>query len=145
MWSSHWGYHLITIDIVYLASMFDHQGGVFIQKTLERTPAKYRMDIVFTNRDPRALREFRDKLNYLGTIRRDGNSWRWIISSTAAFEILDMIEPHLRLKREQVELACRFLKTVECPQGRGTRLKSKVMEEREFCYRQMKLMKANKW
>lgn len=133
---------MLTLDVVYLASMFDHRGGVYIQKTLERTPPKYRMDIIFTNRDPRAMNAFRNKLNFLGTIRRDGNSWRWIISSTAAYEILDMIEPHIRLKRDQIELALRFLNTVESPQGRGIRVTQIIMQEREICYQQMKSMKA---
>jgi hypothetical protein len=132
---------LLTIDVVYLASMFDHRGGVFIQKTLERTPPKYRMDIIFTNRDSRAMREFRDKLNYAGTIRRDGNSWRWVISSTAAIKMLDLIGPHIRLKNDQIELAFRFLRTVESPQGRGIRLSRIIMEEREICYQKMKIMK----
>lgn len=133
---------MLTLDVVYLASMFDHQGGVYIQKTLERTPPQYRMDIIFTNRDPRAMVDFRNKLNYAGTIRRDGNSWRWVISSTTAIEMLDMIAPHIRLKRDQIELALRFLRTLELPQGQGIRLAPEVMEERETCYRQMKIMKS---
>ena len=134
---------LPTIDIVYLASMFDHQGGVYISKEiLDRTPTPaYQMDVIFNNQDQKAMQEFRDKLNYLGSIYRYGNSWRWIISGTMAFELLDLILPYLRLKNKQVEVALRFLRTVGQSLHQGKRLKPAIIKERELCFQQMKSIK----
>ena len=132
---------IITVDAVYLASMFDHQGGVFISKTINKIPPIYRLDIIFTNLNPKVFHEFRDKLNYLGSIRLDGNSWRWVVSSTASFDILMAIKSHLRLKNEQVELALRFLNTIEQTIGRKPRIKPEVLRVREYCYQKMKKLK----
>ena len=131
----------MTVDAVYLASMFDHRGGVYISKTLQKNPADYRLDCVFTNQDPTVFYEFRDKLNYLGTVRRDGTSWRWVVSSTLALDLLMPIEPYLRLKKEEVELALRFLATVQPQSELKTRLTPEVLELREYCYQKMKMMK----
>ena len=130
---------LSTLDIVYLASMFDHQGGVYISKenTKRTSTPIYRLDVIFQNQKPNAMREFRNKLNYLGNIRRDGNSWRWVISNSTATDFLDMIFPYLRLKREEVEIALRLLNTI----GRGEKLAPGVIEERESYYQQMKSIK----
>jgi len=132
---------IMTVDAVYLASMFDHRGGVYISKTLKKIPADYRLDLVFTNQDPTAFYEFRDKLNFLGNVRRDGTSWRWVISSTAALDLLLPIDPYLRLKKEEVELALRFLATVQLQSEMKTRLTPEVLELREYCYQKMKKMK----
>lgn len=132
---------IVALDAAYLASMFDHGGGVFISKSLNKTPANYRLDVVFTNQNPKAFYEFRDKLNYLGSIRPDGNSWRWIISTTSAFDLLVPIRPYIKLKNEQIELAMRFLNTVDQTPGYKKKLKPEVLEKREYCYQQMKLMK----
>lgn len=121
--------------------MFDHRGGVYISKTLKKNPADYRLDCVFTNQDPRVFYEFREKLNYLGTVRRDGTSWRWVISSTAALDLLIPIEPYLRLRKDEVALAMRFLATVQPQSEMKTRLTPEVLELREYCYQKMKTMK----
>ncbi len=129
------------LDAVYLASMFDHQGGVYISRALKTGPTQYRLDLVFTNQNPKAFHEFREKLNHLGTIRRDGTSWRWVISSTAALDLLLPIDPYLKLKNEQVDLAFRFLATVQPQYDFKTKLTPEILEEREYCYRQMKKLK----
>lgn len=36
-------------------------------------------------------------------------AWDWVVSGKEAWKFIEQIQPHVRLKREQIELACEFI------------------------------------
>lgn len=92
----------------WTAGFFDGEGCVFISK-ISRNGGKYteykmRASISQKSRVPlEAIQEM-----YGGTISPHPSGWQWQCSSQVAASFLRQIQPHLKLKREQVELALKF-------------------------------------
>jgi len=124
----------------YWASAIDHDGWIIIAR---RLPAKYSpthtLIIGYGQKTERMVRACH---TFFGVGRANpGNYiWQWTASSLMAVNCLKMIEPHLRLKREQANLGIEFQETRVNFRGGfpPRRISSEEFKKRDGYYFRMK-------
>jgi hypothetical protein len=136
-------------DKAYVAGFIDGEGCISISRReyIKRTPTPIytlTVAVVSTNRD---VLEYCRNLTNLGAVmlgglpRKDSHhqEFSWRISSRQAIDLLQLILPYLRIKREQADIAIAFQETFgKSPMGgRGLGLKvlPEILQQREQ-YRQ---------
>ena len=130
------------VDCAYAAGLIDGEGCITILKRMPCGKAlspSYQVTVVVNMGDPEPIdflwerwRGFRgsDKDKRTGYV-----SYRWQIQSHKAARFLEMVQPYLKHKRKQADIALEFhcLKK-EARQGGRRRLADGVRAEYERCY-----------
>lgn len=101
-------------DCIYLAGLFDGEGCVVISRLASRTgKSSYTLIITLTNTYHEAVDWLYETFG--GSIQRRAarnDRWRdqssWFASSTTAYQTLQRIGPHLRIKHRQAAVAIEF-------------------------------------
>ena len=110
-------YNKKTMNIAYVAGLFDGDGSVWIckQKTTTHYPARFQMYINVVNTNKEICEILQRKFG--GTLRATDypkHKWKtrygWYCASQKAKALLKSILPHLIIKKERVELALKFQK-----------------------------------
>jgi len=99
------------MDLRWLAGFFDGEGCVYLQCD-KRKRAVYGLQIMLTQNDESILREV--QLEFGGTVylHKGQRCYRWRITSAPALSFLNAIQPYVRIKKEQVDLAIEFIGTL---------------------------------
>jgi len=113
------------ISAEYIAGFFDGEGSVSIHKGNRLKPNDWRMAVQISQVDGPVLFFLHGKFGgYLKNITRKTNFvksaqpiWRWQVSLRKAEAFLRWIDPHVVIKRKQVDLALKFMKSRK-PQAR---------------------------
>ena len=101
--------------LAYIAGIIDGEGCICIYTTKRRTTTAGQMKVVVANTN-RALLEFL-KLHFGGSISARNNitynprskqCFEWIVASRKALYLLQFIEPYLRLKKLQAQVAVEY-------------------------------------
>lgn len=123
-------------DIAYLAGLLDGEGCIRIHKITSKSKANVtptytlRVDIVNQNFD--VLKEFKDKTAIGRLFRRPGDScYSWTIQCNQASELLTMLLPFMRIKRQQAIVAIEF-QEVQNKSRRGKKDKEAIAIREAF-------------
>lgn len=97
-----------TNDIIYTAGLFDGEGSISLLSEYGRSLT---LMVALGNTDRPIIDWLRATFGGNDhTEKADGLSrkpfWRWYIRGDAAFSFLELIRPHLKIKRENAWLAC---------------------------------------
>ncbi len=128
-------------DKAYLAGFIDGEGSIGIDNHGGvRTPS---VRITITNTDINVLEEIKELWGgALSTRRIRVPGWKassdLLIGAKTAVNLLKEIQPYLRIKKEQCEVAFKFQETVSSSQTRGVPLE--IREYRQRLRTQMKLL-----
>ena len=143
-------------DIAYLAGFIDGEGSISICKTnssnsIYKTP-RYVLEVTVTNTYKPIIDMFQELFAGSWTRRRHEKHPVWKQSycirwaSIKAKEILELVYPHLIVKKEQAEVAIEFQSTktknrgffpVKAGKGLSHRLSKEEIEKRDFYYQKM--------
>lgn len=105
-------------DLQYLAGVFNASGSITIEKskTNHGSGLSYTLRLDLEKESPGISQSFRDAFPSYSGIRplsKTGRSvHRWYAKSGRAMDILETLEPHLKIKKAQVALARAFRETV---------------------------------
>lgn len=146
---------LTDAQAAYLAGFFDSKGSVSITKSQgasNRTPS-YVLRIIFSQSGDKGLRTLQSfmEMTGLGTInhyisKSYGNrQHEWRIVSHEAAECMQVMLPHLLVKKEQVLVALQFAEVVNLyrHKGRGYVVPSDVVELKEHWWKKMQEAKKS--
>lgn len=117
---------LTHAELLYLAGFFDGEGSVGIyRRGKTKQSATLSMTVVqnWSPESERLLRRWQETLGGYVTFARSANGrlkMQWQASSWVAASILEVLEPHLVLKRPQVELALRYQRSLPAEPRRDT-------------------------
>ena len=117
---------LSDIEIGYLAGLIDGEGYIQIVRRKQKYGYEYEMKISICSTDMRLVDWIVNKCGgkYYNTTPPNRllhkPQYRWQISGKAAIGILKIVEPYSIIKRQQCEIALRFLdlKSERCPSKR---------------------------
>ena len=107
---------LTDFEVGWAAGMLDGEGHINLIRQTRAAGFSYALQVDVTNTDHRALAEL--KRLFGGTIKeraaRENRRavWRWYLTASAARDLLILLEPHLRIKREEAQVA------ILCPGNR---------------------------
>lgn len=126
-------------DLKYLAGFFDGEGSISIYSLgykyscgVESTSLK----VCITSNDKTQVEYFKDAFggdiySEDGNHLSDNTSWTWYAYSEEAEQFIQQIQPHLREKKQQADIAKRYLNLVN---ERGSRVsKVEAKARRELC------------
>ena len=132
---------LTETERAYLAGFFEADGCVNIgtRKGKRAATVSHYLQVIIAQSNKDFLQRWRDKLN-MGSVHLAGRAtlttkghWRWHLSDRQAETVLNLILPYLDIKKDQAEIAVRFMAT----KGTGGRRRTpqSVLDLREQ-YRQ---------
>jgi hypothetical protein len=131
-------------DKAYLAGFIDGEGCISINKQwTDRTPTPiYWLIITVTSVDKDTL-EYCRRMTGLGSIQynrkstqdNDRHVYAWHLTSNRAIDLLRMIYPYMKIKREQADIAFAFQETMgKSPvggRGLGLKVLPEILHQRE--------------
>lgn len=122
-----------SMELPYIAGLFDGEGSVSITKPSASCPRRHRLivQIAMTHEETiRAIqRQFGGRVQRIVQSKYNSNArdrFDWRLSDTAAYQFLRIMQPMLITKAAAVEIALRF------PFGKaGRRLPDEILTQRE--------------
>ena len=132
-----------NIDLSYTAGFFDGEGCISI---LKRKKGNYNVNhflrLSIGQKDGKTLDWMKNNFGgnvYL--IKRDG-SFSWALSDNQAYKFIKLINPFLKYKKPQADLAIKFQEErMMVKRNRTLGLSTEELEKREFMFNEMKLLK----
>lgn len=117
------------MNIQWLAGFFDGEGCVHMRMDT-RKRAVYSLQVMLTQNDESILREVQREFG--GTVYKHSGRrcWRWRITSAPSLVFLEAIQPYVRIKKEQVDLAIQFIKTIRKDNLGSTPMDDDICEQR---------------
>lgn len=103
-------------ELQYLAGFFDGEGSIMILKEVQKSYHLHRVAVSVTNTAPQVIQTFRDSFGGFVKCRelKSGKiETRWGASCCIAQSFLRQIEPCLRVKRKQAQLALEMCSILE--------------------------------
>lgn len=135
-----------ALKLSYAAGFIDGEGCIAItkyKKPIAKSPS-YAISVTFGQKDGDVVDWFIGNFGgYSHTVKRDG-SYIWRTSDRKAYEILKQIEPFLRYKRPQAQLAIRFYERsiIGNEKRRYLQLSEHEVQQREQIFKEMKRLKT---
>ena len=118
----------------YLAGLFDGEGHVTVTRNRAHTREYLTVGCGISNQNRSVLDEVREQFgggvycsNHATEIKKA--SYQWMARSTEMTRFLEVVLPHLRIKRRQAELGIEFQKGMWPAGPPGERLNRPVTEE----------------
>lgn len=128
-----------NVDLAYCAGFFDGEGSVLIREKRKGDRVHHGVQASIQQNDPYVLAFFRDVVNvgnvtsYVGA---SGNRiWRWQTSGKDAGLAMELLLPHLKLKKEEARIAIEFAASIG---NVGTYQTSEVLMMRRNLYTKYK-------
>jgi len=138
---------MTKIELAYLAGFFDGEGYVGILKR-NRNPKwnpEYWLQVSIGQKDAEILEYLMKEFGgHFHTVKRDG-SFMWLASHGTAYNLLKYIEPYVRYKKPQVQLALEFQEQmIEANRSRQKNklIPSEEIEKREWYHQELKRLKT---
>lgn len=137
----------MLLSVEWMAGFFDGEGCVLISKDSgvrhHKRPA-YTLCVIIGNTDKRPLEQL--VVEFGGDLRDSQRGVNqvcayWRVSAQKAQRFLEWIQPHVFIKKEQLDLALEFQANRGLGGGRGRPLNDEAVAYREQCYRQLQQMK----
>lgn len=127
-----------SVASAYMAGFFDGEGYVgILKRTRKGKYLEYFIQISIGQKDGKVMDWVKENFGgNLYVIKRDG-SYYWTASNKVAYNVLKRIEPYLRYKKPQAEMAIRFFE--DKPKG-GT-ISPDEFARREDIYIKLKAQK----
>jgi hypothetical protein len=121
--------------LIYMAGFFDGEGYIgLLKRKRNETQTEYYIQISIGQNDGGTMDWIKENFGgNLYSVKRDGSYW-WIASGKAAYTVLKRIEPYLKYKKPQAQLAIKFY---EGKVG-GVRMTEEEKLRREEIYLQLK-------
>lgn len=123
----------------YMAGMLDGEGHIGISMLPTRNRSRrHWLRVTLTNTNLEVLRELADEWGGKVVRLRQGNAERgWRVagdiswSTNAARQLLEEVQPYLRIKREQCRIALEFLATIAPLEHKSRPVTEEMWEQRE--------------
>lgn len=154
--------HMVNSNIpfevlAWVAGLIDGEGCIYIRKRTEKAPSRkerspsYALSLTVKMTHKPTIEELKNIFG-VGRIHRETPgklnkkvSWRWAVSTQEGADILRMILPYLKVKREEAELAIEFSEVSKRSSfGRNT-VKVEISELRDSFYRKLQELKKQEW
>jgi len=119
------------MDLRWLAGFFDGEGCVYLQCD-RRKLAVFGLQITITQNDEPILKEVQSEFGGTVYLHKGRRCYRWRITSAPALSFLKAIQPYVRIKKEQVDLAIEFIGTLRERNSMGSTPMEDVILERRF-------------
>lgn len=129
-----------TVYLAYLAGFFDGEGCIailknrFVRKDCSIYHPRYDLSIAISNQNLEVLLDVHKTFG--GSITNHPNAYQWRVSALSAKAFLEAIQPYIRVKKTQLELALIFQELKSGRRSR-TRLTDKELTIYEAFYRRM--------
>ena len=131
------------MDNQWLAGFFDGEGCIYLQCD-KRKLAVFGLQVSITQNDEPILKEIQSEFG--GTVYRHSGRrcYRWRITSAPALSFLKAVQPYVRIKKEQVDLAIEFIKTLRKRNSSGSVPMEDFISDRRFeIHNRLKDLKHN--
>lgn len=129
-------------DLNYFAGFFDGEGSICILKRQTRKTnwnPEYRLQVAIGQNDGATLDWIMNLFGgHLHQVKRD-DSYYWIVSNRQAYTILKQVNPYLKYKKPQAELAIKFYE--DSYLVRKNPIPKETLEKREQFSIEMKRLK----
>jgi hypothetical protein len=142
--------------LAWAAGLFDGEGCIYIKRR-QVIPGRREKTPVYTLEIKVGL-VHKPAIEYLASTFRVGSifmqrpgrlnkrvAWHWRISGRNGLSFLAKIEPYLRIKKPEVEIAIRFIELMAVTNRGGHRIPTCVVIQREDLYQEMRLAKLFEW
>lgn len=125
-------------DSIYLAGFFDGEGYIgLLKKKRSESYIEYFIQASIGQKDGATMDWIKDNFGgHVHHVKRDG-SYQWIVSNQAAYKVLKRIEPYLKYKRPQAQMAIDFFEK----RIAGKKVSPQELARREEIYASLKLAK----
>lgn len=135
-------------DVVWAAGFFDGEGCIVLRKQKAKDRSLIHvLQLTLANTHRPALEEFCKAVGvgYVRVKSKSTKSWRrcwvWQTGAAKAAQVLQLLRPHLRVKRAEADVALAFRKLPRSRKGRGGKLTSFEIAQRERVHLQLQRMK----
>ena len=134
-------------DMAYAAGIVDGEGCIYLDKHQDKRGNR---SMAYVLRVKVAMTDFDvpfwfEKMfgGWVGYNNFDNDPTRrpqaiWGMASTQAIEFLEIIEPYIKIKLPQIDIAYCFGQTISKKKGRHKKLSSNILEAREILYKKMR-------
>lgn len=129
------------LSLEYLAGFFDGEGSIGITKghAKEMINPKYELRLTLVNTDKEIMEEIHRLYGGIFDTRRfEQAKWRTVYqviwTNTKAEKILNALEPHLRVKKKQAQLALQYRRKMIRYDGKG---QGATMPQSEVAFREL--------
>jgi len=103
---------LEELDRAYIAGLVDADGCIQISKRCPGKRTNYALEVTVSNTDTRIINYLKNTVG--GGVKEDIRRHRklvcfgWVITSSAAMELLEQIKPYLQSKKDEAEISIIF-------------------------------------
>lgn len=130
-------------ELAYLAGVIDCDGTISMYKSkyeAKRSRSVHKLRFYVVNTRKELIDWLHDRFGGLVYSRKPKNeNWRtkyeWMLENKQLGAVLPLLRPYIVIKREQLEVAIAFRKTVRF--GRGYRIPNDVLAFRDECHQRM--------
>ena len=133
---------LSNFEIGWMAGFFDGDGNVAIGRALgdPRAKAPYYSLMVTINNTKKEVLEYLWGIfgGSLKPVKKRPRIYVWVIQGEKAGEFLNLIYPHSKLKRKEIEIANKFLSLPRQPGSK--RVPLELTQLREQCLQEIKAL-----
>ncbi len=136
--------------LAYVAGLFDGEGHIRIQRQhfRDRRSPSHCVRVSVSNTDRSVIEFLHDTFGgYIVVVNNEARCrkahwrtcWSWELTSTGAANFLSMIQPYVRIKQRQVQLALEFQdqKNADGCRGTGRGLTAAIVQRRDQTKQQM--------
>jgi hypothetical protein len=141
---------ITEVQVAYLSGCFDADGSVSIAKSKAGTQGiknpRYVLRVNIVNTSVELMNWLYE--NFGGLIKKrplinpekHRQTYDWSFDNGKAIDVLELMEPHLIVKKKRVQVAIELLRGWKTNHGQGAKTSAEEVERREALYLQMKAL-----